>query len=831
MNIAPPESPPKIRVEAMPEKDHTGNISRIYGLGRSLRSRWERLTTGKSRFLPRFTRAGKIALLLTLSLTITMILSPKPHKPLQKYKVGDISRENVKAVKEFLVEDVETTAKRQKEALAEVPAVFDLDELAADRIRERLHSAFRFIRSEYRQLMVSPSPAGAAPKTKAKSAAPELPTGHQEAKTEFNNLLGANLPSSTFSLLIKAEFSPTIEALVNQVVGEFCHQGVISSRSLPNPEPEKILLRRLPSRQEMIVTPPYRFLELDNIRKPVAAYCREVAAEFTPTDRWLACDLVQYLLIPNVSYNLAETQERQQAVLKGLRPTFFQVKRGESIVREGEPITPLVLAKLKAQSLIYPQRRGTLIFLGIFLSLTIFLWLCYHLSRVALKQFPTRMRDLTFLAALLAGASLLHLGLFRLGEVIGRVVPEVGANLVYGWPIALAPMFAALFLGLETGVVMAFLGATFSALLLEKPFPMFLYFLSAGFVGIWGVRHCRQRGDLIRAGLTLSLVNFVLLSAMKLVEYPFTAREFVIAELFGLSGGLATAILALGITPLIEGGFGYTSDIRLMEILNLDQPALRDLMLLAPGTYHHSLMVGQMVEATAEAIGANPLVAKAAAYYHDIGKVKKPAYFVENQLGGENKHEKLAPSMSSLILISHVKDGVELARKHKLGERIVDIIQQHHGTSLISYFFHKAKNQTANPGQVKIDDYRYPGPKPQTKEAGLVLIADQVEAASKTLTEPTPSRIQGMVQKIVNNIFADGQLDECELTLKELHLIAKHCNKILSGIFHQRIHYPQPAEKTKTHEDLDKQSPKKNGPKSGEPPEKSREDLKRLGIS
>jgi putative nucleotidyltransferase with HDIG domain len=818
----------------MSEKDNAGQIRRLYGLGRQLRSRWERLVSGKSRSSRIYARVSKIILLFALSLAITFILAPKPQKPLQNYMVGDISREDVKAVKEFLVEDVETSAKRQKEILAEVPSVYDLDEQAASRIQERLHNALKFIRLEYRQLAVTSAPAApseSALKGKVKPATPELLTGLQKIRPEFNDLLGADLPLPTFNLLAKTEFSSTIEALVNQLVGEFCRQGVLSSRSLPNPQPEEILLRRLPSRKEQVVRPPYPFLELDNIRKPVANYCREVAADFSPTDRWLACDLVQYLLVPNVTHNLAETQERQQTVIKGLRPTYFQVKRGEIIVREGERITPLIMAKLKAQSLVYPHSRGALIFLGIFLSLTIFLWLCYNLSRVSLKRFPTQFRDLTFLAALLLGATLLNLGLLRLGEVIGRVVPEMGGSLMYGWPIALAPMFAALFLGLETGVVMAFLTATFSALLLDRPFPMFLYFLSAGFVGIWGVRHCRQRGDLIRAGLTLSLVNFVLLTAMKLVEYPFTAKELLVAELFGLSGGLATAILALGITPLIEGAFGYTSDIRLMEILNLDQPVLRDLMLLAPGTYHHSLMVGQMVEAAAEAIGANPLVAKAAAYYHDIGKIKKPAYFVENQLGGENKHEKLAPSMSSLILISHVKDGVELARKTKLGERIVDIIQQHHGTSLISYFFHKAKNHAANPNQVNIGDYRYPGPRPQTKEAGLVLIADQVEAASKTLTEPTPARIQGMVQKIVNNIFADGQLDECELTLKELHLIAKHCNKILSGIFHQRIHYPQPAEKIKAHEDMDKQPAKKNGHKSGEPQEKSREDLKRLGIS
>jgi hypothetical protein len=177
-----------------------------------------------------------------------------------------------------------------------------------------------------------------------------------------------------------------------------------------------------------------------------------------------------------------------------------------------------------------------------------------------------------------------------------------------------------------------------------------------------------------------------------------------------------------------------------------------------------------------------------------------------------------------------VKDGVDLARKHKLGEAIADIIRQHHGTSFISYFYHKAKTQAAKPEKVNIEDYRYPGPRPQTKEAGLVLLADQVEAAAKTLTEPTPARIQGLVQKIINNVFADGQLDECELTLKDLHHIAKSFHKILGGIFHQRIQYPRPAEKKRVNEDLDKQPPKKNGHKSGENQEKSREDLKRLGL-
>jgi len=432
--------------------------------------------------------------------------------------------------------------------------------------------------------------------------------------------------------------------------------------------------------------------------------------------------------------------------------------------------------------------------------------------------------------ALLLSGTLLNKVLLVLGDNLSRNLSLVGQNLVYVLPQGLAAIFAAMFLGLEAGVGVAFLGATFTALLVDKPFPLFIYLIIAGLVGVWGVKSCRRRSALIQTGLFISLANMVLVVAFKLLEFPFTVSDLLIGEAIALAGGVLTGILALGLTPIMESLFNYSSNIRLLELLNLDQPVLKELMLIAPGTYHHAMVVGQMVEAAAETIGANPMLAKAAAYYHDIGKIKKPVYFVENQTGGENKHEKLAPSMSSLILISHVKDGVDLARKHKLGEGITEIIRQHHGTSLTSFFFHKAKTQAANPNQVKIEDYRYPGPRPQTKEAGLVLLADQVEAASRTLTDPTPARIQGMVQKIVNNVFVDGQLDECELTLKDLHHIARSFNKILGGIFHQRIHYPQAVDKKKSHEDLDKQPPKKNGPKPAEAQEKSREDLKRLGL-
>ncbi len=816
----------------MPEKESPDKISRIFGLER-IRQRLPKALSRKYVSLPHQDRIGKIVLILALGLCLALVLVPRTSMPLRRYKVGDVSRENIKAIGDLLVEDVETTAKKQRELVAQTPPVFDLQEEMADKVLARLQQGMDYMRRTYQealQAQAAQEDGEANPLKKPRRKNTVSYKALLEHKPELEKILGTEIPNSTFHLLAKNEFSPYLEAMVSQVLVQFFNQGVIGSRTVLQPEPREISLRRLPSRKETLERPPYSFVELDEGRKSAAGYCREVAAEFSPGERWLVCDLTQHLLVPNVSPNWAETHERQQARLKELKPVYFKVKRGEMLLREGERITPMHLVKLQAQSKIYPRSRRFLIFLGIFLSLTLLLLVSYQLGKLSLKHFPDRFRDLAFIGALLLATALFSNGLLLVGENLTRNNPLAGQNLVYLLPMGLAPIFGALFLGPEIGLGVAFLGATFTALLVDKPFPLFLYFAVAGMVGVWGVKNCRRRIDLIRAGLLIGVTNLILVAAFKMVEFPFTARDLANGEMFALSGGLLTGILALGLTPIMEAAFRYSSNIRLLEFLNLDQPVLKDLMLVAPGTYHHSLVVGQMVEAAAEAIGANPLMAKAAAYYHDIGKIKKPGYFVENQVAGENKHEKLAPSMSSLILIAHVKDGVDLARKHHLGESITDIIRQHHGTNLIHYFFHKAKAQVTNPQQVNIQDYRYPGPRPQTKEAGLVLLADQVEAASKTLTDPTPARIQGMVQKIINNVFADGQLDECELTLKDLHLIAKSFNKILSGIFHHRIHYPQSAEKKKAHEDLDKQPAKKNGPKSGEAQEKSREDLKRLGM-
>jgi hypothetical protein len=267
--------------------------------------------------------------------------------------------------------------------------------------------------------------------------------------------------------------------------------------------------------------------------------------------------------------------------------------------------------------------------------------------------------------------------------------------------------------------------------------------------------------------------------------------------------------------------FGYTSRFKMMELMSLEQPLLQELMVAAPGTYNHSFIVANMAEAAARAIGANALLAKVAALYHDIGKLKNPQYFIENLFGKENRHNKLSPSMSALILISHVKKGVELAREHKLGDEIADLIGQHHGMTLITYFYHKAQEQAEAKGEepVREDEFRYPGPKPQSKEAGIIMLADAIEASSRTLVEPTPSRIRGHIQSIVRKLYNEGELDGSELTLRDLTQASETFHRILTGIFHHRIEYPTlDRAKDKPKENID--TTKANGEKAL-PPDKA----------
>ncbi len=395
------------------------------------------------------------------------------------------------------------------------------------------------------------------------------------------------------------------------------------------------------------------------------------------------------------------------------------------------------------------------------------------------------------------------------------------SSLVFALPYAVAVLVVQSTLGLHLGIVTALMCAVVFSV--YSPIPS----LALGLIATSSVAGClvfqrvRSRGSYIEAALRIALV----MAPFAIISFAIVTPTSVFdaaARLLGcLLSGFLSALGALAITPFVEYFAGYASDMRLIEMATLDHPLLKELSIQAPGTWNHSMVIGMMVESAADAIGANPVVCRVGAYFHDIGKTKKPVYFVENQSPGENRHDKLSPPMSALIIRSHVKDGIELARKYKLPKVIEDMIPQHHGTSVIDYFYEKAKKEAEESGrsveEVDRSLYQYPGPKPQTREAGLLMLADGIEAAARTLSEPSQDRIQGLVQKMLNKVFASGELNECELTLQDLHCIAKCFTRVLTGIYHQRIAYAEPAEKVVTTAEVSAAR-------------EVRENLKRLGI-
>jgi hypothetical protein len=475
--------------------------------------------------------------------------------------------------------------------------------------------------------------------------------------------------------------------------------------------------------------------------------------------------------------------------------------------------------------------------LGTSLLVILLLAILFEFATANIRKFSPDSKDLFFLTLLLLGMLVVTRASLAVFPLVGHALPEIPSSAyVYGIGIAAGAMLVRIVLNSETALVFAVVASTFAGWLMANSFFFSVYFFIGSVVGAHSVAYCEDRSVLVKAGAKVGLVNVLTILCQNLIAGKWVISELGFDLLFGFLGGVVAALVVLGSLPIVELVFGYTTNIKLLELANLNHPLLKKMILEAPGTYHHSVIVSTLAETAARSINANPLLARVSAYYHDIGKINKPIYFMENQGRHISRHDKLAPSMSSLILVSHVKDGLELAREYGLGRKISNIIQQHHGTGLISFFYQKAKDrEDPEMEQVEEDAYRYPGPKPQTKEAGLVLLADAVEAASRTLFQPTPSRLQGLVQRIINGVFTDGQLDECELTLKDLHEIAKSFNAILAAIHHQRVEYPalptkENAGKKRNNGDLRKQPAKAVRDRYPEDKKSGEEDLKRLGI-
>ncbi len=730
------------------------------------------------------------AIAIGLCLILSLILAPEIHLLSPKFKIGMISSKDIKADREFLVEDVESTKQKKIDAGENIKSVYDYDSNVVSNINAKLLKGFNSIH-EYRQSL--------PPEKQVEYASINI-KDIQRVKKLFDDNLGLPLSSEEFRTLFEQKDSNELHHKLNRLIISFYENRYITNAGLTKEEKNKGIT--------LINPETHTEGELRDIRQVISTkeidpvLKRKVNIIFAKEDedlRRVIFSICKKVTQPNLTFNKDATQKKKAAAMEDVKPVFFQVQRDEMIVREGEKISPREISKLDAFYKATGDNRfsGIAVIIGIFcMSLFLCLVLYFWRTRNWLKTSHASNIDLiVFGLIIILEMIFVKIGIF-MSSAVNRAFPFISIeSCFFAIPFAMGAMIMAILINRNVALIIGVLSSFLIGFLYDGKIIYPLYSFLGSVAASYRIVNSRHRSAFLMVGVFLGIVNMAAIICLNLLSGN-PLNDLFWRLLAGFAGGILTGIFVAGITPIFESIFGFMTDIKLLELANLNQPVFQKMIIEAPGTYHHSIIVASLVEAASEAIGANSILAKVSAYYHDIGKLKKPHYFIENQPKNENKHDKLSPKMSSLIIISHVKDGCELAAEAKLGRNIIDIIRESHGTSIVSYFYDKAKkDKDESIRSLSESDFRYPGPKPQTKEAGLVMLGDVVEASSRTLSNPTPSRIRSLVRERIERIYTDGQLDDCELTLQNLNTIAATFTRILNGIFHQRIDYPEQTQK------------------------------------
>ena len=477
----------------------------------------------------------------------------------------------------------------------------------------------------------------------------------------------------------------------------------------------------------------------------------------------------------NYFFDQSKTDEAIKEALKGVSKVM--IKKNQIIVKEGEPITQKQINILTELGLIGEDISKDYIYTYIILFFYVLFVLI--LQYIYMKNENNKILNNTKLVFLILLLNLLSL-------IIARVFTLVSVFLI---PIACTPILMTVFLGSKISIIINSFNLLFIGIIIGFDPQIILVAIVANIISSLTLKKVNQRNDILysTAYLAVSSAIIVLSSGILLSN---NIKRILIDVALASGGAFISGILAMGLLPFLESSFNLVTNMKLLELSNPNNLLLKRLLMEAPGTYHHSIMVANLAEVAAEEVGANPMLVRVGAFYHDIGKIKRPFFFGENQLGGVNPHDKISPALSTTIIISHVKDGLELAKEYDVPTIVTDMIAQHHGTTLVKYFYYTLKNNSENPDLIKEDDFRYPGPKPQTKEAAIIMMADSVEAAVRSIQEPTLDKIEAMVNNIIKDKLNSNQLNECDLTFKDLEVIKACFLKVLKGIYHHRIEYP-----------------------------------------
>ncbi len=693
--------------------------------------------------------------------------------------LGEIANEDVISPLTAEIEPVDRDS-QQKESLAQrVPPIFDYDENIIPQWLAKWKVTFKTIRKEFYS----------DPKRNLRGSS--ILDQLSKRVTQYS---GQTLRPRDLLYLHENKFSPQVEETFFKLT-EFLKVRLISNIDVFfSYYATGITVRQYnQGLRESLITDISRIWSLDQAKEVLSRYPSIIKDKKLYNAR-VTVEIIDYLIPPNLSLNQSETDQRTQQYLKASKQPVIKIKKGQILIHRGEKLTEqhlqLIQSLKELTSPITTLKRFSLTSIVIFSFLFILfsLHLGYH-----------RFWSLSFkdICIFLIVTSFTLIALKYGSQWLKFIFSSYGFEQLTDFliPLATGGIMLQLMIGRSASYAFTLIVSAISSLFLDQTFTFSIFAFVTTAFAIHTVGDCRSRVDLFKSGAWSGLVGAVILLAFGVVQtlgFKETPWISIFASSFFafLSGIFATALTNF-LIPLFESIFGYTTSLKLIELANFHHPLLHSLMMKAPGTYHHSVIVGSLAEIAADQIKANGLLARVSAYYHDIGKMNKPLYFIENQNPGNNPHDHLQPSMSAKILFSHVKNGVKMGRDYRLGSKVINIIEQHHGTTLTSYFFNKAKEtEEASMGSVEEDHFRYPGPKPQTREAGIVMLADACEAATRSISDPTPGKIQAMVHHIVSKRFLEEQFSDCELTFKDLQLIEIHFTRTLVSLHHHRIEYP-----------------------------------------
>jgi len=545
--------------------------------------------------------------------------------------------------------------------------------------------------------------------------------------------------------------------------------------------------------RETLITDVSRIWSLDQAREVLSRYPSIIKDKQLYNPRVMV-EIIDYLIPANLSFNQVETEQRINQYLQASKQPVIKIRKGDVLIHRGEKLTEqhlqliASLKELTSPLAIIKRFVLTALLLFAFFYILFSLHLGYH------RFWSLPFKDIWLF---LTVTTVTVLGLKYGSQWLQVIFSNYGFGQLTDFliPVAAGGILLQLMIGRTASYAFAIAITALGCVFLDQAFIYAVFTFVTTASAVYTVGDCRSRADLFKCGAwsgfigAVTVLAFGTVQALGFKETPWIS--ILAVSFFAFLSGIFSTGLTNFVTPFFESIFSYTTSLKLMELANFHHPLLHSLMMKAPGTYHHSVIVGSLAEIAADQIGANGLLARVSAYYHDIGKMNKPLYFIENQSPGNNPHDHLQPSMSAKILFSHVKNGVKMGRDYRLGSKVIGIIEQHHGTTLASYFFNKAKeSEDASTGPVDENHFRYPGPKPQTREAGIVMLADACEAATRSIADPTPGKIQAMVHHIITKRFLEEQFANCELTFKDLQLIETHFTRTLVSLHHHRIEYP-----------------------------------------